>query len=551
MKKLRFCPLARVSTEKQEKQGESLQTQKSQLIEYVQQHNGIIPDSCWQYSGQEHSTPGFERKVLEKLLIDASKDVFDCIIVCDPSRWSRDNLKSEQGLQILKENNIRFFAGMLELDLFVPEQAFFLLMSTGINQFIAQSSSLKSITNRISKARKNIPVTGSLPSGRTYDKKSGKWGIDEKFKKKIQLAAKMLLEGKSLIHISKLINMNRTNLTSILTYRCGDTWNQHFKADRFKIDETIETKVPRLLEQDILDKIILRIQQNKTVFHSQLKYKYLLGRMILCGHCGSPLSGNTRKGSGRNYYRHPKSDKCKKFQHVPCELIDNPALIHLFTLFGNQSEMMKAVENAVPNLKDVEMKESRLLEIDKELKKVNQRKIRLIDLYETDGITREDFTPKMSQHKEREALLTDEMEKLKTEIESVPRKKEIKERADLLKAHIQSIYTNSIEFENMSFEEKRQLAQFAFSGQDYQGQRAGVYVRKDADGWSFELKGILPDNSIIEYLPMDKEKQDILLGIEVNNINITNSYNVEQKTLRNEHVAGAEPGNKRADGGVL
>jgi len=200
--------------------------------------------------------------------------------------------------------------------------------------------------------------------------------------------------------------------------------------------------------------------------------------------------------------------------------------------------MIEAVESAIPDVKDVEMKESRILDIDKELRKVNQRKVRLIDLYETDGITREDFTPKMSQHKEREALLTDEMEKLKTEIESVPRKKEIKERADLLKAHIQSIYTNSIEFENMSFEEKRQLAQFAFSGQDYQGQRAGVYVRKDVDGWSFELKGILQDSSIVEYLPMEKWKENGILGIEEININNVDSYKSEQKTLRNEYVAG-------------
>jgi len=550
MKQLRFAPIVRVSTEKQEKQGESLQTQKKQIIHYVNQLNGVIPKSCWNYSGQEHATAQFERKKFNMLIADASKNKFDAVIVCDPSRWSRDNLKSEKGIEILKKNNIRFFIGMSETDLYNPDQSLLLTITTNINAYVAQSSALKSITNRIEKAKKNIPACGSLPSGRTYDKKTG-WGTNPEFKKKIEIAAKLLLEGKSLIHISKLINMNRTNLTSILTYRCGDIWKQHFKADRFKIDETIETKVPRLLEQDILDKVILRIQQNKTVFHAQLKYKYLLGRMILCGHCGSPLSGNTRKDSRLQYYRHPKSSTCKKFLHVPCKLIDDPAIIHLFSLFGNQSEMMKAVENAVPDTKDIGLKESRLIEISQELKKVNQRKIRLIDLYENEAISIEDFKPKMSVHTERESLLSDELVKLKNEIESVPKEEEIIRTADLIRCHIESIYSNGIEFENMSFEEKRKLAQFAFSGRDYQGQRSGVYVRKDGNEWSFEIKGVLLDSSILEYLPMNQEKANSILGIEEEHINITDRYIDEQESLRNEHVAGAGPGNKRADGGVL
>ncbi len=104
MKKLRFAPFIRVSTEKQEKKGESLSTQKKQIIHYVKQMDGVIPDSCWSYSGQEHSTEGFERKMLDKLLSDSSKNKFDCVIVCDPSRWSRDSHKSEEGLKILREN---------------------------------------------------------------------------------------------------------------------------------------------------------------------------------------------------------------------------------------------------------------------------------------------------------------------------------------------------------------------------------------------------------------------------------------------------------------
>jgi len=533
MNKLRFAPIIRVSTEKQQKKGESLETQKKQIISYVKNLDGIIPDNCWKYTGQEHATAQFERQKLNQLLSDSDKNKFDAVIVCDASRWSRDNRKSKEGIEILKNNNIRFFMAMAEYDLFNPDQSMLLGITTEMNEFFAKQTAQKSIINRIEKAKKGIPVCGSLPSGRTYDKKTDIWDVNKVFKKKIEQAAAMLLEGKTLVQISKLLNMNRPNLRNILTNSCGTVWTQHFKKDDLKIDEAIETEVPPLLEQDVIDKVLLRMQKNKTVYHKQLKNKYMLGRMILCGHCGRALGGNTRvERKGLQYYRHPKSDTCKHFLFVPCKLIDNAVIIHLFALFGNQTKMMDAVKSAIPDLKDVELKESRIVEIDKELKKVNKRKIRLISLYEDEKISDKDFTPRMSEHKERETLLTDELDKLKTEIDSVPAKKEIKARADLIRATIQSIYSSPDEFESMSFDNKRKLAQLAFSGKDYQGQRAGVYVKKDVDGWSFELKGILPDNSIIEYLPMDKEKQDILLGIEENNKINTDSYNVEQKTLR-------------------
>ena len=56
-KGLRFAPIIRVSTEKQERQGESLQTQKEQILQNVKVLGGTIPEYCWEYSGQEHATP--------------------------------------------------------------------------------------------------------------------------------------------------------------------------------------------------------------------------------------------------------------------------------------------------------------------------------------------------------------------------------------------------------------------------------------------------------------------------------------------------------------
>jgi DNA invertase Pin-like site-specific DNA recombinase len=86
MGKLRFAPIIRVSTEKQKKQGESFETQTKQIIQYVEFLGGVIPEECWKYSGQEHATPGAERKRIDQLLEDSAKGIFDAVIVCDASR---------------------------------------------------------------------------------------------------------------------------------------------------------------------------------------------------------------------------------------------------------------------------------------------------------------------------------------------------------------------------------------------------------------------------------------------------------------------------------
>lgn len=108
--KIRFAPLIRVSTEKQEDRGASLASQKRAIIKAVSLvDGGYIPDHCWVYSGQEHATPDYERQIFAQLMADASKDLFDAVIVFDPSRWSRDNKLSKEGLSILRKNGIRFF----------------------------------------------------------------------------------------------------------------------------------------------------------------------------------------------------------------------------------------------------------------------------------------------------------------------------------------------------------------------------------------------------------------------------------------------------------
>jgi DNA invertase Pin-like site-specific DNA recombinase len=330
---LRFAPIIRVSTEGQAEKGESLRTQEKQIREYVKKLEGVIPEHCWKYSGQEHATPDQERKKLDTLLQDSAKGLFDAVIVCDASRWSRDNLKSKQGLEILRTNGIRFYIGTQEYSLNSPQHKLFIGMATEINEFVAEEQSRKSLENRIERAKRGIPTAGKYPYGRTFNRTTNQWELDDSNGKvtNIERAAKRYLSGEGLPKIAADLGMNAANLWKILTKLSGDKWQIKFHSEKLNIHETVEMTVPRLLPQETIDAIHEKAKGNKTYNHGEIKHKYLLSRMIFCNHCGYTMFGQ-KNHSGKRYYRHARQDRRKNGcpshrMYVPAEDVEKAVLI--------------------------------------------------------------------------------------------------------------------------------------------------------------------------------------------------------------------------------
>jgi len=132
--KLRFAALIRVSTEKQSEKGESLRTQDNDTKQYSNLLGGKI---VARYGGQEHATPNWEKGEVDRLIRDAALNKFDAVIVSNVFRWSRDNVKSKEGLAAFLKHRVRFFVGMVEFDLFSPQHKLFLGMSAEIGEFNA------------------------------------------------------------------------------------------------------------------------------------------------------------------------------------------------------------------------------------------------------------------------------------------------------------------------------------------------------------------------------------------------------------------------------
>ena len=516
-KPIRFAPLIRVSTEQQEKKGESLRTQREQIQHYVKTLGGEIPERCWEYSGQEHATPGQERQKLDKLLEDSGKQVFDAVIVCDASRWSRDNEKSKAGLRILRQHGIRFFVAGMEYNLHSPEQSLFLGLAAEINEFHAKNQNLKSIQNRIARAKRGLPTTGKLPYGRTFDSVTNKWGLDEEKARNIQWAADQYLNhGNSIVALAKTLGMNVSNLWKVLTKRAGDAWTIEFNSTSLNIDEAVTLKIPRLLPEETIQAIHERAKANKTYTHGEIKHNYLLSRMVFCADCGNAMFGQTNHQTTR-YYRHARGrlNPCNPGLWVRAEELEEAVLLHLFSLFGNVAAMERAIERAIPDHSRLLALQEQKTAFETKLAAVQKEKQNLIRSVAKGILTDEDVAKDIQEIREREALLIGEVDRIAPQLENLPTRKHIERSARMVSKIFQVAYSEKGALTKMSYKDQREMVQRAFAGKDVEGRRLGVFVKKSDNPerpWEFSIKGILA--TLEGHLPLTEWDKEELLGGE-------------------------------------
>ncbi len=499
---LRFAPLIRVSTEKQAKKGESLATQTSQIKAYVKALNGTIPDHCWKYTGQESATADHERKLLDQLLEDSSRKLFDAVIVVDPSRWSRDNVKSEEGLKILKGNGIRFFVGTTEFDLFDPTQNLFLQMSAVINEYGISIGALKSIQNRISRAKQNIPSSGKMPYGRVFDKATGKWSIDVEKQQILLTAAERYISGENIKDIVATVGMVRTTLLANMTVNAGEEWTVRLRYEKARIDETVVYRIPAILPPEVIRKVQDRIRVNTNTRKGKHGWKFLLTGFVFCTKCCFRMNIFENQKRSLRYYRHRTNQQnkdCKAAQikdlskSVPADLLEEKVLVHLIRTFGDPEKMKQAIERATPDASQVEALELEQEELRDKLTKFRRSRSLILDEVETGTFEQSDIKARMDRIRERSAAVEERLEAIRIQLEALPDPAKIKKVSKMATAVLRNALMDSPQrlIEKRSYEWKKRLVEHAFMGTDPHGRPLGVYLEFVRGEWLYQIRGVL------------------------------------------------------------
>jgi len=213
------------------------------------------------------------------------------------------------------------------------------------------------------------------------------------------------------------------------------------------------------------------------------------------------MTGQTRLN--RQYYRHmdqPCPGPAKK-TWPRAEEIEDKVMRQLFETFGNPVAVVKAIKAATPNNQKIQQAQQRLEVVEKELAKVAASIQRIVGSIAEGIISNEEAKEKLGKWRERESKLKEEHAQLTEALAHIPTPEAIKAAgrriADefsgyanaRLAAHVRLANYN---FEEMTWEQKRELCVMVFSGKvGLDNRRLGVWVSWDATGkkWRYEIEG--------------------------------------------------------------
>lgn len=470
----------RVSS-KEQVDNESLSTQRTSIKDFAKQQGWRLTDV---YADEGISGGGVkERPGLLRCLHDGQAGRFDVLVIHRLSRFGRNARELLNNHAELEKAGIQLRSVAEGIDFGSKYGRAMLGMFAVMAELEKDIIRETMLENRIARGRKGRPTAGNLPFGRTFDKETGEWGLDEEAARLIRWAAREFLNGASLQDLADDLktrhglDITYGHLLRVLQRRCGSTWTV-----RFKDEEPITYEVPPILDEATIQRVKERIEHNTIASRPDVK-RYVLAGFLRCEKCAWTLQGQTqRKPDGRVYvyYKHPsgRRKECSERFSVPLERIERAVFATIFENVYDAPSFERAIAESLPDEKMVASLEAEVKAREKGLKGIARDLDKLIDLALSGSL-------KKATIKEREAALLESRERAEEALEaareklrSLPDLEQIKAEAEAVRRQLLEEFSGPDRLARMSFDEQKELLYWLFGGKDAEGRPYGIYVSK-------------------------------------------------------------------------
>ncbi len=332
------------------------------------------------------------------------------------------------------------------------------------------------LENRIARGRRGIPTSGKLHYGRMFNRETGHWELDQDKVRQIRRVADEFLAGGSLFDIAETIPMSYVNLITTLKERCGDRWTVTFEGEK-----PMTYKVPRILSDEIIQKIKDRLEFNRKNNRTDVTNKYVLSGFIRCDKCHASLTGQTQYGKYK-YYSHPSRKKCKSFKNIKLDQIERAVFETIFESVMDVPSFEKAIAESLPDEKLIEGLKLKIKADEKELKTVDRELDKLVELALSGTLSKETIKGKEQTLIQAKAKLTERLERNRDKLRTMPDVNDVREEAETVRRQLLEYFSGKERLMEMTFDEKRTLLHWLFDGKDQYGAPLGIYINKRSKG---------------------------------------------------------------------
>ena len=380
----------RVSTDRQAKEGDSLEAQEKALTDYSKEHNYIIVDT---YIDGGESGQKIKRTNLQRLLKDVEKKEIDLVIMTKLDRWFRNVSDFYKVIEVLKQNKVDWKTIWEDYDTTTASGEFWLNMSLALGQMEAKRTGerIREIFDHKYKFQKTV-CSGAKIFG--YDiSKDKKLIINEEEARQVNELFDKYIETNCLSETVRWfqLNIKKRSTESIKLYLSNTAYIGKYKH---KIKNTgdieiIEDFCPPIIDTEKFNTVQKMLQRNvKRYTNSKSengnKTDYIFSGLLYCK-CNKKLAGKCSKN--KHYYI------CKRSLTTLC---DNK--IHISELkfekylLENIEDFIKKEKNRINSISSKDNN----LDIKNEIKKIKYKLDKLTNLYLDDmieiGIYKKEYT---------------------------------------------------------------------------------------------------------------------------------------------------------------
>ena len=284
---------------------ESIEGQLHECHEFAQKNGFTVVD---EYCDRAISVKTGNRPMFQKLIKDSEKGHFDAVIMYTLDRFARNRYDSAIYKAKLKKNGVRvFYAKQPMPD--TPEGIILESVLEGYAEYYSENLA-RSIKRGLKENALHGIYMSSPPLGYVIGK-DRKLEIDPTSSKAVIEIFNQYAEGKSMAEIIVWLNEkgyktsrgNAFNKNSLQRILRNDKYIGVYRYD----DVVIEDAIPPIIDKALFEKVQATFKHNYAArARKKAQEDYLLSTKLFCGHCGSPMigeSGTSKSGKVHHYYK--------------------------------------------------------------------------------------------------------------------------------------------------------------------------------------------------------------------------------------------------------